>query len=145
MLQEQMMKFALLGAEWVMWLLVLLSLACIAVAVERLIYARSNQSPRAALEKALGSFLRGADADGLVQELERIDGIEFEKRMLEHESASRRLSAHHVRLAEADHRAAERRRDDERSVIEQVARGVMRVVDAIGSESINGNGNGKKN
>ena len=76
MLQEQMMKFALLGAEWVMWLLVLLSLACIAVAVERLIYARSNQSPRAALEKALGSFLRGADADGLVQELERIDGIE---------------------------------------------------------------------
>lgn len=73
--------------------------------------------------------------------LERIDGIEFEKRMLEHESASRRLSAHYVRLAEEDHRAAERRRDDERSVVEQIARGVMRVVDAIGSDSINGDKN----
>jgi hypothetical protein len=74
--------------------------------------------------------------------LERLDGIEFEKRMVEHEAASRRLTAHHLRLAEEDHRAAERRRDDERSVLEQIARGVMRVVDVIGSDSINGSGNG---
>lgn len=74
--------------------------------------------------------------------LERLDGIEFEKRMIEHEAASRRLTAHHLRLAEEDHRAAERRRDDERSVLEQIARGVMRVVDTIGSDSINGSGNG---
>ena len=64
--------------------------------------------------------------------LERIDGMEFEKRMLEHEAASRRLTAHYQRLVEADHRAAERRRDDDRSALEQFARGVMRVVDAIG-------------
>ena len=72
--------------------------------------------------------------------LERIDGIEFEKRMLEHEAAARRLTAFHVRLAEEDHRAGERRRDDERSALEQLARGVMRVVDAIGNDSIDGNG-----
>lgn len=72
--------------------------------------------------------------------LERIDGMEFEKRMLEHEAASRRLTAHYQRLVEADHRAAERRRDDDRSALEQFARGVMRVVDAIGDPN---NGNDK--
>lgn len=70
--------------------------------------------------------------------LEKIDGMQFEQKMLEHEAASRHLSAHYVRLAEEDHRAAERRRDDERSVLEQLARGVMRVVDVIGNDSING-------
>lgn len=72
--------------------------------------------------------------------IERIDGMEFEKRMLEHEAASRRLTAHFQRLVEADHRAAERRRDDDRSALEQFARGVMRVVDAIGDPN---NGSGK--
>ena len=68
--------------------------------------------------------------------LEQIDGLQFERKMLEHEATSRHLSAHYTRLAEEDHRAAERRRDDERSVLEQIARGVMRVVDVIGSDSI---------
>ena len=72
------------------------------------------------------------------QALEKIDGLQFEQRMLEHEAASRHLSAHYARLAEEDHRAAERRRDDERSVLEQLARGVMRVVDVIGGDSIDG-------
>ena len=70
--------------------------------------------------------------------LEQIDGLQFERKMLEHEATSRHLSAHYVRLAEEDHRAAERRRDDERSVLEQIARGVMRVVDVIGGDSIDG-------
>lgn len=70
--------------------------------------------------------------------MERIDGMEFEKRMLEHEAASRRLSSHYLRLAEEDHRAAERRREDNQSIAEQIARGVLRVVDAIGNDSING-------
>lgn len=70
--------------------------------------------------------------------LEQIDGLQFERKMLEHEATSRHLSAHYTRLAEEDHRAAERRRDDERSVLEQIARGVMRVVDVIGGDSIDG-------
>lgn len=70
--------------------------------------------------------------------LEKIDGMQFEQRMLEHEAASRRLSNHYVRMAEEDHRAAERRRSDDQSVLEQLARGVMRVVDMLGSDSING-------
>ena len=70
--------------------------------------------------------------------LEKIDGMQFEQRMLEHEAASRRLSNHYVRMAEEDHRAAERRRSDDQSVLEQLARGVMRVVDMLGGDSING-------
>ena len=70
--------------------------------------------------------------------LEQIDGLQFERKMLEHEATSRHLSAHYTRLAEEDHRAAERRRDDERSVVEQIARGVMRVVEVIGGDSIDG-------
>lgn len=64
--------------------------------------------------------------------LERLDGIEFEKRMIEHEAASRRLGAFQVRLAEEDNRAAERRRDDNRSTFDHFARGVLRVFDMIG-------------
>ena len=37
MLQDGMMAFALLGAEWVMWLLVILSLVCAAVTLERIV------------------------------------------------------------------------------------------------------------
>lgn len=76
MLEEQMMKFALLGAEWVMWLLVLLSFACIAVAVERLIYAWNNRTPRGALDQALSTFLRGGSPAGLQESLGKLEGIE---------------------------------------------------------------------
>ena len=38
MLAKAMLNFALLGAEWVLWLLVGLSLACIAIGLERFIY-----------------------------------------------------------------------------------------------------------
>jgi hypothetical protein len=73
--------------------------------------------------------------------LEKIDGVQFEQRMLEHESASRHLSNHYARMAEEDHRAAERRRLDGQSVVEQLARGVLRVIDVVGSDSINGDKN----
>ncbi len=76
MLQDQMMKFSLLGAEWVMWLLVLLSFVCIAVAVERLIYATRNRTSRSELEKALSAFLRGGDAASLQAALDKLDGLE---------------------------------------------------------------------
>ncbi|MCB9777405.1 MAG: MotA/TolQ/ExbB proton channel family protein [Alphaproteobacteria bacterium] len=76
MLEDQMMKFALLGAEWVMWLLVLLSFACIAVAAERLVYHFNNRTDRSGLDKALGGFLAGGALPELRQGLSGLDGIE---------------------------------------------------------------------
>ncbi|MCK6506568.1 MotA/TolQ/ExbB proton channel family protein [Myxococcota bacterium] len=76
MLEEQMMKFALLGAEWVMWLLVALSFAVMAIAVERQIYSWRNKSPRARLQGALGPFLQGGSLDQLRQALAQVEGLE---------------------------------------------------------------------
>ena len=45
MLQEKMFAFALLGAEWVMWLLVILSIVCITVAAERFYYQIKIKPP----------------------------------------------------------------------------------------------------
>lgn len=76
MLQERLMSFALLGAEWVLWLLVALSLVCIAIAVERAIYIGLNTSPRARLQAALSRFLDGGDASTLQTRLEELKGME---------------------------------------------------------------------
>ena len=37
-IQERLTAFAMLGAEWVMWLLILLSVVCVAIILERAYY-----------------------------------------------------------------------------------------------------------
>lgn len=76
MLQEQMMKFALLGAGWVMWLLVLLSFAVIAISVDRKLYNFRHRSPRKALQRVLGTFFQGGSAADLQEGLDQVGGIE---------------------------------------------------------------------
>ena len=61
MLQEKMFAFALLGAEWVMWLLVILSIVCITVAAERFYYQIKNQTPLSKLQKILQDFFTNND------------------------------------------------------------------------------------
>ncbi len=43
-LEQKMLDFALLGAGWVMWLLVALSVLCVGVAIERAIFLMRNTS-----------------------------------------------------------------------------------------------------
>lgn len=66
--------------------------------------------------------------------LEKIDGLQFEQKMLEHENAARHLSNHYARLAEEEHLAAERRRRDNQSAFEQLARQVVRVINVISDD-----------
>jgi biopolymer transport protein ExbB len=75
-LEQQMVTLSLLGAEWVLWLLVILSVVVVGVAVERGIYAAANRSPAAPLESALQAFLSGGPASALVQALHGMNGIE---------------------------------------------------------------------
>jgi len=75
-LQEQMMKFALLGADWVMWLLVLLSFAVMAISVNRKLYNLRHRSPRKALQRVLGAYLQGGSAADLQDGLGQIGGME---------------------------------------------------------------------
>jgi biopolymer transport protein ExbB len=76
LLGQKLLSFALLGAEWVLWLLVGLSVVCLAVAIERAIFATLNRTPKAPLGRALAAFLKGGSAPELLQALSGMQGIE---------------------------------------------------------------------
>ena len=76
MLQEQMMAFALMGGEWVLWLLVLLSVLCLTIAVERFIFATRNQTSLSRLQPILTRFLGGGEITACAEELKDIKGME---------------------------------------------------------------------
>jgi biopolymer transport protein ExbB len=76
MLEQQMTAFALLGAEWVLWLLVALSVLVIAVAIERLIYSTTNATPTAPFRAALQKYVDGGPAKHLDESLKDMNGVE---------------------------------------------------------------------
>ena len=76
MLQEQMLSFAMLGAEWVLYLLVLLSIVCIGIAVERVVYGALNTTPRGELVQAMTAYDQDGDAGELARRLGQLKGIE---------------------------------------------------------------------
>lgn len=76
MLEEGMLSFALLGAEWVLWLLVGLSIASFAIAVERAIYLSRSGSPAAPLGAALQAYEDSGDASTFRTALESVGGME---------------------------------------------------------------------
>jgi biopolymer transport protein ExbB len=76
MLQEKMMNFALLGAEWVMWLLVILSVVCLAIAFERGVYLFLNRSRSDALSAALSEFLKTGELGAFRERLDKVGGVE---------------------------------------------------------------------
>jgi biopolymer transport protein ExbB len=79
-LEEMMMSFALRGAAWVLWLLVALSVVCIAVSLERVIYLIRDSTPRAALQQAVDGFLKGGDLGDFRSKIGKLSG--FEARVL---------------------------------------------------------------
>jgi biopolymer transport protein ExbB/TolQ len=64
-------RFAMLGAEWVMWVLVALSVASVAVMLERARYYRSLHDDLEALGNSVRDLLRKADLDGARERLKR--------------------------------------------------------------------------
>lgn len=76
MLQEKMLQFALGGAEWVLWLLVVLSVLCVAIALERGIYLILSTAPRDAFESAVGGYLKGGARSDLEKSLAPMKGME---------------------------------------------------------------------
>jgi biopolymer transport protein ExbB len=75
-LEQKMLDFALLGAGWVMWLLVALSVLCVGVAIERAIFLMRNTSPADKLQAAINTFLTGGDKVGFRKELDGMTGVE---------------------------------------------------------------------
>ena len=76
MLEEGMLSFALLGAGWVLWLLVGLSIGCIAVTAERVFVLTRDNTDRAGLSKAIQDFLASGDHAVLKGKLTSLPGLE---------------------------------------------------------------------
>src|SRR4051794_25703069 len=67
-LTERLLGFMLLGSEWVLWLLLCLSVISVAVMVERAIFLRARGDADA-LARELRALLKGGDVEGARQAL----------------------------------------------------------------------------
>ena len=72
---EKFLGFALLGAEWVMWLLVVLSLISIAIMVERAIFFVSAGRRNASLPREIAGLLRKGDLTAAKDRLAKEKGL----------------------------------------------------------------------
>jgi biopolymer transport protein ExbB len=72
---ERFLGFALLGAEWVMWVLIVLSVISITVMVERVIYFYGQRPNVGDLLLELKQLLVGGDLDGVRKRLEDVKGV----------------------------------------------------------------------
>lgn len=80
MLEQGMLQFALLGAGWVLWLLVFLSVGVLAITLERTLFLLWDGGDRNALAGALDAYLKGGDSDDFRKRLGTLKG--FEARIL---------------------------------------------------------------
>ena len=69
MLEDKMFAFAMLGSEWVLWLLVALSAICITIAVERVIFVSQNRTSMSSLQPILIQFLEGGSSESFHNDL----------------------------------------------------------------------------
>ncbi|MBX2801363.1 MAG: MotA/TolQ/ExbB proton channel family protein [Myxococcales bacterium] len=76
MLQDGMMAFALLGVDWVLWLLVIMSVLCIGVSIERAVYLMRDGTDRSKLQRAFQDFLGGGSRDGFHESLKGMEGYQ---------------------------------------------------------------------
>jgi biopolymer transport protein ExbB/TolQ len=63
-IQQKLTGFAMMGATWIMWLLVALSVGGVAVAIERTIYLIRNSENVRRLKQQILALLRKGDLDG---------------------------------------------------------------------------------
>jgi biopolymer transport protein ExbB len=62
-LTDKFLQFALLGANWVLWVLVLMSVASVAIMIERWLFYRGIAGKDAGLSKNVGDALADDDVD----------------------------------------------------------------------------------
>jgi biopolymer transport protein ExbB/TolQ len=75
-IQERLTAFAMLGAEWVMWLLVVLSVICVAIVLERAYYLIAARDDVQALKAELLKRLRSNDVEGAKKRLKQSRSFE---------------------------------------------------------------------
>lgn len=75
-IQERLTAFAMLGAGWVMWLLVLLSVICVAIVLERAYFMLGTRDDIQTLKNDLMKLLRTGDLDAAKKRLSRSKSFE---------------------------------------------------------------------
>ncbi len=76
MLEQGVLSFALLGAEWVLWVLVAMSVGCIALSFERLWYLSRDATDRSQLAAAIDAYFKGGATGALAEKLRQLRGYE---------------------------------------------------------------------
>jgi biopolymer transport protein ExbB/TolQ len=76
MLIERLLKVALLGSSWILYLLLALSVVSISTMVERFLFFRKRAETTDDLHKKLAKFLDQDDLDGAAKMLEKSGSIE---------------------------------------------------------------------
>jgi biopolymer transport protein ExbB/TolQ len=72
---EQFKSFALFGAEWVMWILIVLSIISISIMVERAIFFYGQRPSLDDLIKQIKDFLKKKDYEGAIKHLDATKGV----------------------------------------------------------------------
>lgn len=73
-LTEEFLKFSLIGAEWVLWLLVVLSVLSVYVMIERALFFRGMSGADAEIRSALISALTKGDREGATKAVKQAPG-----------------------------------------------------------------------
>lgn len=76
MLIDRLLKVALLGSAWVLYLLIFLSVVSIATMVERWLYFKKRSVDNRQLHRELARFLNADDLDGAARHLEKNPSVE---------------------------------------------------------------------
>ena len=76
MIVERLLRVALVGSAWVLWLLIALSVVSLTAMIERWIYFRRHSGDAEALRKRLAKPLRAGDLAGAERVLESSPSIE---------------------------------------------------------------------
>lgn len=75
-LTNVLLDFARGGAEWVLWLLVFLSIGTVAILVERLVFLRRADADRERLRRLILDHVPEGEADALLAHLEQDESME---------------------------------------------------------------------
>lgn len=87
-IQERLTAFALLGATWVMWLLIAISVICVAIMLERAYFFIATRDNIDALRKDLLDLLRRSDLAGARKRMQSSRSFEAALAMAGLESAA---------------------------------------------------------
>ena len=101
-IQERLTAFAMLGAGWVMWLLVLLSVVGLAIILERLYYFFSSRDDVRRLQEELRKHLKGGELEEAAKTMK--NSPSFEARIV----AAGIAKAHHGYASAEESMAGER-------------------------------------